>query len=347
MKKYYIIVSCLGILCCLCMILGANLLKSVPAEVSANSSNQGAKKAKTLALSNRIVNLKVTLPNGRVISGSSIEGELFTIQQEKGVKYGIASRIIDEKEATILTKIYRITQLNDEGDESIEGLELLALDSRSSRVTKTSPAYKIEVEGIIVPPSDKASNDNSKPSQLTQTATIAMSKDSRAKTLPLSNNIVDLAFTLPNGREVRGSVQEGSLFTLEHEQVKYGFAPKIVVAEEKNVTLLVKVFEITKNGNGEEIKAVDLIAVDSYRTSQTTTAISFGVKAGKPLSTTAFKTTPTNKPSVEKASAVFATCCITCNGFTSCGCRVVDCGMTCCCDACCRPGDPPLSCGDN
>lgn len=333
------------------MLLGANLLKSTPIEVLANSNYQPAKptakKAKTLAISNKIVNLKITLPNGRVINGSSIEGELFTIQQEKGIKYGIASRIIDEKESTILAKVYRITQLNDEGDESIEGLELIALDSRSSKITNTFPAYKIEVEGIIIPPKEKASNDISKPSQLTQTSNTTKPKDSEAKTLPISNNIVDLAITLPNGREINGSVQEGTLFTIEHEKIKYGFAPKIVIAEEKNLTLLVKVFEITKNGKGEEIKAVDLIAVDSYHTNKTATNISFAIKAGKPSPNTISKTNLNNAISIEKASAVFASCCITCNGFTSCGCRVVDCGMTCCCDSCCRPGDPPLSCGDN
>jgi hypothetical protein len=163
----------------------------------------------------------------------------------------------------------------------------------------------------------------------------------KARGIAKSDNVAILRFWLPSGAWVEAQAREGSLVRVKRDGQIFGLAARMKGPDTPTIILMVlKITPIVKNGTaiGEAIEQMESIHLVSGALAMPTQyALPFEIEVvgiGKQEA---------DSHGVETASLSgtqpsFATedeCCIDCEGFTFCGCKVrTSCG-NCCLTACC------------
>ncbi len=157
-----------------------------------------------------------------------------------------------------------------------------------------------------------------------------------ATTTPISNTVVQLRFTFPDGQSKIVHQLEGALIRIEKDGQIYGFTPYITTANNGQIACRVyRINTIQRNGQiiGEHIVEVstislgkDAITISDIHLQPTIQLIGMSKSSGRFSKTS----------SVIDSQPIVDTCCVTCNGVRSCACAVsASCGKCCigdCCD---------------
>lgn len=148
---------------------------------------------------------------------------------------------------------------------------------------------------------------------------------------------ISWTITLPDGNWVNSRESEGGMLRIERDGKIWGFTP--IVRDEAKGSIAVKVFQITKTDNGvEAIKEIESqkVGMASARRLDTDGFSVQVTKIEQVALGTGFSSEgePGDVPIDEPGEGV-GKCCVTCNGWKVCGCKVeMSCG-SCCSDACC------------
>jgi hypothetical protein len=171
------------------------------------------------------------------------------------------------------------------------------------------------------------------------------SQRGRARTSPISDNMVTLKLTLSTGEVVTAVQREGGMVRIDKQGSIIGLTPKI--RDKEDGTIDVAVFRISaiKGPSGAVVgEGMDLMerlevrrSLPSKPTASDILQLSIeveGIQVGP--SPQALDANRASTRKVGQYAPVGDDCCVTCGGLTACACRVSqDCG-SCCSGACCQ-----------
>lgn len=163
---------------------------------------------------------------------------------------------------------------------------------------------------------------------------VSLLRSQTARATRKTEKKISWTITLPDGNWVKSSESEGGMLRIERDGRIWGFTP--TVRDEAKGSVAVKVFQITKTDDGVEvINEVENQKVNTASARRLDTD-GFSIQVTKieqsPVGTSFFGG---EDPPVDEPVEGIGKCCVTCNGWKVCGCKVeMSCG-SCCSDACC------------
>jgi hypothetical protein len=296
--------------------------------------SEGAE-ATTVPISNDVIRGTLSLPDGQEIRFKTLEGGLVTVRDHtRGAMLGFSPVVLQEGGKEVQVTVFEITEVQP-GQQRIRQIDRLVVPVAAPGGGKSVRGFTVTVEGVTSElPREQQSEDRP-------------SVESKAFTVPISNDFVWGTLRLPDGQEIRFKTLEGGLVTVRDHTTgaMFGIAP--IALKDDREEIQVTVFEITEVQPGHQrIRQVERLVVPVASPAGEKSVRGFAVTVEGITAETPPGKAPLSQP-VDDAlkQAEKGRCCVTCGTTTACGCSVsMDCG-SCCSDPCCggssEPPEPP------
>jgi hypothetical protein len=96
----------------------------------------------------KVVILKITLPDGMWVKGSVIEGGVFSIKDDNsGYVFGFAPAVRNIATGEVTVKVFRASKI--EGNKALEEVGSFEASFDSPQCTTANPAFKFEIVAIV------------------------------------------------------------------------------------------------------------------------------------------------------------------------------------------------------
>jgi hypothetical protein len=178
------------------------------------------------------------------------------------------------------------------------------------------------------PLADQSGNDGPTPYSL------------QARTIPNSNTVITLLFTLESGDTIKATQYDGGLIRMEKGETIYGFTPYLKDRESGEIAVRVfRIARVKKGGVlvGERMAEIDDLRLDGRYTRFADAELPFGIELLQVRrDDRAKETAAAQTHTIPEGGDWGEQCCVTCNGVRSCGCAIVTSCGDCCIGRCCK-----------